>query len=465
MNNCTIIIFGATGDLAQKKLFPALYRLIAEKRITNVALIGAAFTNQQSSSIIDAVKPYIQYSFDQQVWDFFVERFSYQRLDFNNHDDFVLLHQKVKEVEKQYRLSGNRLLYCASAAQFFVPITHYSVLTGLITKKNNNDTLWHRIVYEKPFGKDLFSAHDINNAIADWLYENQIYRIDHYLTKEVVSSITLNRFTNCIFEPLWNNRYIDQVHITLSENFGIENRGTYYDRYGALADVVQNHMLQLLALVSMDAPRFLSGDYVREQRAKVLQSIEVIDGLLGQYDGYTQEKYVLKNSKTETFAYLFLRINTPRWSGVPFFLKTGKCLDKKETSIDIKFKRADSILSQQYISEPNWLKIQIAPNESMNITLNTKKPGYSMKLAPVTMSFGQDNNNQKCMPTAYEMLLQDVLSGEQASVVRFDEIESAWNIIGMIKEKRFPLYTYSKGSSGPDALKQFINKYGVHIRV
>lgn len=464
MNNCTLIIFGATGDLTKRKIIPALYRLVAEKKLSDIAIIGAAFSKSSPAQIMEEARPFIEHSFDQTVWNFILARFEYQLIDFNNPSDFNILQERLLVVEKKHNLSGNRLFYCATAARFFISITQSIGSLGLAVKKDKKDPLWHRIVYEKPFGHDLFSAHDINTCIMRWFNEHQVYRIDHYLTKEVVSNIALIRFTNCFFEPLWNNRYIDQVHINLSEDFGVENRGAYYDVYGALADVVQNHMLQLLALVGMEPPQLLSGDFVREQRARVLQDVEVVDGLLGQYEGYKDDHNVVKDSLTETFAYLFLRVNNPRWAGVPFFLKTGKCLDKRKIVIHIKFKQVDCLFTKKCPSESNWLTIQVYPDATFYVTLNAKKPGYSTELTPVAMEFCHSCVFGQHIPSAYEILFEDVLRGEQESVVRFDELESAWNIIGMIKEKKFPLYLYKKGSEGPDELQLFMNKHGVKKR-
>lgn len=464
MNDVVFIIFGATGDLVKRKLIPALYRLVQKGKIERFAFIGAAISDSSAKQIMDGARPFVDTHFDQDTWDYIRDRFEYHILDFNNQADFVSLKEQVVAIEKKYNLSGNRLFYCATAARFFIPITRAIGTIRLGVKKEKKDSAWHRIVYEKPFGDDLFSAHDINSCVMEWFNEHQIYRVDHYLSKELVSNIALIRFTNCVFEPLWNNRYIDQVHINLSENFGIENRGAYYDAYGALADVVQNHMLQLLALVGMEAPQLLSGDYVREQRARVLADVQVVDGILGQYEGYLHEHNVAPDSVTETFAYLFLRINNPRWAGVPFFLKTGKCLDKRKIVIHIKFKQVDCLFTKQCPSESNWLTIEVYPNATFYVTLNAKKPGSTSELIPVAMEFCHSCIFGDHVPAAYEVLLENVLQGEQEGAVRFDELESAWNIIGMIKQKQLPLYTYKKGSEGPTQLESFMHKHGVKKR-
>ena len=321
----------------------------------------------------------------------------------------------VELVEKKHALSGNRLAYLAAAAHFFCPITQHLGESGIVQRLHGDGNQWHRIIYEKPFGKNLESAHEINACIAQWFKESQIYRVDHYLTKEVVSNIALLRFTNCVFEPLWNNRYIDQVQIILSETRGIENRGGYYDQYGALRDVVQNHMLELLALIAMEAPEKLTGDHIRNARTQVMEKISVVDGMLGQYESYTQEQQVAIDSKTETFVALHLRVNNPRWTGVPFYLKTGKSLDKYEVVIHLKFKQVDCLLTKNCPSESNWLTIKIAPDAIFLLNLNAKKPGRTDELMTVAMEFCHSCMFGEVTPDAYEVLIEEVFVGEQAT--------------------------------------------------
>jgi glucose-6-phosphate 1-dehydrogenase len=461
MNNCTLILFGATGDLAKRKLIPALYRLLVEKKIDRLVLIGVALSNSSVAAILEGARPFIDGAVDENIWRTLHECMVFLSFDTTHPEGYQQLKDTVQELEKKYHMSGNRLVYLAVPATFFGSITDALSHSHILERQNKGAMPWHRIVYEKPFGSDSATAQAINETIAQCMSEEQVYRIDHYLTKEVVSNIALIRFTNCVFEPLWNNRYIDQVHITLSETEGIENRGAYYDAFGALSDVVQNHMLQLLALTAMETPKLLSGDYVRDQRAKVLQKVEVVDGILGQYDGYRNEKRVNPNSTTETFAYLSMRVNNPRWAGVPFFLKTGKCLNVQETVINIKFKQVDCLLAKQCPSESNWLTIKVQPDATFYLTLNAKKPGYTTELIPVAMEFCHSCIFGTHIPTAYEILFEDVMRGEQASAVRSDEIEYAWRIIEHIKQKKLPLYSYSKGSAGPQELDTFMYNHGV----
>jgi glucose-6-phosphate 1-dehydrogenase len=465
MNDVTILLLGATGDLARRKLLPALYSLWREKKIEKCLIIGAAREKDATvASIAEATRPYIQRGFDDTAWREFVGTLVYQSVDFSVAEDFTELAHTIDTLEAERGLLGNRLVYVASASTFYCGITEKLSASGLVARKNEDAQTWHRIIYEKPFGWDLPSAHAINACIAQHFNEEQIYRIDHYLTKELASNIALIRFSNCVLEPLWNNRYIDQVQIVLSEKLGIQNRGLYYDEYGALRDVVQNHLYELLALVCMEAPEKLEGDYICEQRAQVLKKVRFIDGILGQYVGYLNEQYVKQDSKTETFAALELMVDNPRWTGVPFFLKTGKNLGKHETMIHIKFKQVDCLLTKQCPSDANYLTIQLSPEERFTLTLNVRRPGLEQELVPMHMEYCHSCNFALITPTPHEALIDEVIKGEQSVSVRFDEIESAWKSIDSIYAQHLPLYTYEPGSTGPKELEDFSNKHGMRWR-
>jgi len=463
MNDGALIILGVTGDLAKRKLIPALYQLFKKNRIHNSAIIGASAEDISPAIIFERARAHIP-DIDEQVWGQLFNRFYYQKLDFNQLDDYAALKKLVELVEKKYTLNGNRLVYLACAAHFFCTITNHLGASRIAHKFASTQRVWHRIIYEKPFGRDIQSAHEINECIAHWFDESQIYRVDHYLTKELVSNISLLRFTNCVFEPLWNNRYIDHVQIILSESVGIENRGAYYDNYGALRDVVQNHMLELLAMTTMEAPLKLTGDYIRNERAKVLESVRIVDGILGQYDTYAQAPQVHAHSTTETFAALSLAIENNRWTGVPFYLKTGKYLDKYEVAIHIKFKQVDYLLTKGTPPDSNWLTIRVAPDASFILSLNAKTPGRSDQLITIPMEFCHSCMFKESTPDAYEVLLEEVLAGEQATSVRFDEIESAWKVIDAVYAKKLPLYRYKHATPGPDELTQFCVNHGMRWR-
>jgi glucose-6-phosphate 1-dehydrogenase len=463
MNNCSIIILGATGDLARRKLIPALYDALVKKKMGTFVLIGAAWDAIDAKAMLSNARPFIP-DIDPATWHELERRTFYQKVNFTDCADFITLNAMVKRLENRHQLSGNRLIHLAASAHFFAAITQNIAESGLAQRTAFSSPFWHRIVYEKPFGFDINSAREINRYIQASFDENQIYRIDHFLTKELVSNIALIRFTNCVLEPLWNNRFIDAVYIILDESEGIGTRGLYYDKHGALSDVVQNHMLELLALIAMEAPTKLTGDYIRHQRAQVLEKVQFVDGINGQYVGYHQEEHVDPVSRTETFAALLLRVHNPRWAGVPFILKTGKKLHAKETVIYIKFKQVDCLLAKNCPSAPNFLTIRIAPRATFELQLNAKKVGYADEVAPVTMEFCHSCEFGPLIPDPYQVLYEEVIKGEHSISVRFDEIEYAWRVIDQIKQSSVPLYRYEGGTAGPQELFTFLQKHGIRWR-
>lgn len=464
MDNYTFIILGATGDLAHRKLIPALFKLFILKKIEHFVVIGTALEQTTIEIILQKTLVFVnnQEYFDQKLWQEFSKYCIYKQADICSLPDIKALSKFVEEHEHIHKLSGNRLIYCSVPSEFFCPFTINAVQAKLIQREHINT--WHRIIYEKPFGHDACSAHTINQCICQILDENQIYRIDHYLTQEVVSSIALIRFTNTIFEPLWNNNYIEHVQINLDEKIGVDSRGSYYDHYGALKDVVQNHMLEIMALIGMEAPEQLTGEHIRYARTEILKHIQIVDALLGQYEGYKQEKNINPASVTETFAAVCLTIDNQRWCGVPFFLKTGKCLLKKETSVHIKFKPADCMLAKKCSRESNYLTIQIAPNPSFTLTLNVKSPGFSKEVMPVAMNYCHSCLYKQQLIESYELMLQEVINGQHSVSIGIEEIEHAWAIIDTIKTMNLPIFSYKKESTGPQELKIFSQKYGISWR-
>lgn len=465
-NSITVIIFGFTGDLAKRKLIPALYALFCEEKIPHFTLIGVGLEEKSTQDILNNALPFVD-TFSEHTWNLFCARTFYTQHNILKSQDAQSFASFVKSKEDT-TISINRLVYMAVGAQLFEPLTVQLVLSGILEKRNTKNDFWHRIVYEKPFGTDRISAHAINLALSGLLYEEQIFRIDHYLTKELVSNISLIRFTNCIFEPLWNNKYIEQVHIILNETIDIENRGYYYDQFGALKDVVQNHMLQMLALIAMEAPESLLGDAIRNKRAALLEQVYFVDGIRGQYAGYLNENGVTQNSQTETYALLELAIKNNRWEGVPFFFSTGKALASKEVAIHVFFKPVDCLLEEKCsiigpTMEPNVLTFKIAPEEFFSLQLNVKKPGTADMVMPVLMNLSHDCFFALRQSHAYEVLIEEVIKGEQASSVRFDEIESAWRIIDQIEQKNIPLSVYQKGSNGPDTRIPFMKNHKMRL--
>jgi glucose-6-phosphate 1-dehydrogenase len=466
MNECTFIILGATGDLTKRKLIPAIYKLIQDKKLDNFLIIGAALDEINADEFIDRARAFIP-AVNEETWQLLRKASYYQKLDFNEPKAFEKLHKFTAALEKEHKLCGNRLVYLAIPSSFFCLVTNEIGRSGLIKRAHEDGTIngiWNRIVYEKPFGFDLASAEETNECIVDYFRENQIFRIDHYLTKELVGSIVLLRFTNMIFEPLWNQRYIDEVQIIISETLGMEGRGRYYDHYGVLKDVVQNHMMQLLALVAMELPAQLNANDIRDQKAAVLQKVKCVDGVLGQYQGYTSERDVARDSTTPTFAALKMEVNTPRWKGVPFYFKTGKELDRKDTSIQIKFREVPCSLREQCIYTSNFLTIQISPESNFSLQLNIKQPGTTFEVTPINLSFSHNYVFRAATPAAYEVLFEQIMMGEQSVSVRFDEIEYAWKVIQEVESLHLPQYSYPQGSMGPKELVAFNNKYGVRWR-
>ncbi|MFQ5836163.1 MAG: glucose-6-phosphate dehydrogenase, partial [bacterium] len=380
----------------------------------------------------------------------------YFQTNFYDEKRFRDLGNFVKSAEQKHRLSGNRLFYLATMPQHFRAIAHSLGKYKLVEPKKG----WTRVIFEKPFGEDLTSAKKLNSCIEKVFDENQIYRVDHYLGKELVQNVTAIRFTNTILEPLWNKDYVDHVQIVLSEDFGIEGRGAYYDRYGVLKDVVQNHMMQLLCLVAMEAPFKLGGEYIRDEKVRVLKSIRDIDPenvVLGQYDGYTEEKGIAKNSNTETFAALKLFVDNERWKDVPFYLITGKKMKDKITSIYIQFKQAPCLLLNGVCDFlPNYLVIQIQPDEGIYLQLNAKAPG-KFEITSVKMDFCHKCTFGPNTPEAYENLLLAVMNGDQSVFIRSDEIEATWRVIDEIVEKKPVVYSYRPGGY-PEQAKKLIEK-------
>ncbi len=460
LNECTIIIFGATGDLSKRKLTPALYNLIKQQHLQKVAIIGVSFDSTNIPDLLEASRPFIA-DINNATWQELTQAYHYHQMDFHDSASYELLKDLIKSVEMANNLRGNRIFYFATMPNHFSIITENLVQYGIVKQSKHvpllNEQPWTRLVYEKPFGSDLASSDAMNAMLHNTFNEHQIFRIDHFLGKELTGNIALARFTNRIFEPLWNNEHIESVHITASETLGIGNRGRYYDSYGALKDMIQSHLLQLLALTAMEKPPTLTANHIRNAKAAVLAQVALEDAVLGQYEGYTDEEYVANNSTTDTFAALKLFINNTRWQGVPFYLSSGKFLQKKESTIVIVFKMAECLLTH-CPSQPNTLTIKIYPDDGIYLGLNAKIPGQSYEVAPVSMDFCHSCLFGPNTPEAYEVLLTDVIKGDQAAFIRADEVTLSWNIIEQIKKLNLPVHSYARQSNGPAALKNFYKK-------
>ncbi len=458
MNDAIIVIFGASGDLAQTKLIPALYYLCKKKLLGNFAWVGAAYDNVTLEDIVDKAEKNVSDG-DQAVWNELRKRGTYTVLQFSNAADYKALDNIVLAKQHEYGISNHRLFYLATAAEFFCVITQNLVQQGLAQRQSQlpHDTgAWHRVVYEKPFGTDQASAQAINRCIADYLDEQQVWRIDHYLSKELVANIATLRFANTFFEPLWSHDYIDSITIDLLETASIKNRGPYYDKYGALKDVVQNHLLQLLALTAIEAPYRLFGDTLKDAKVAVLKNVRVLDGIFGQYNGYRQEKGVRSDSKANTYVALKLAIDTPRWTGVPFLIRTGKSLKRHLVEISVIFKPVICHLEELKDCQPNMLRINIFPEEGFAMQINAQEP-RKHKIVPVNLEFCYPCKFGYGTSQAYEKLLQEIMQNDQVINVRFDEIEAAWSIIDAVQQLNLPLYSYDQGSDGPEEAKRFFN--------
>ena len=453
-NNFTFIIMGVTGDLARLKLIPAIYKLLKLNTVAHISLIGVARSMVTIQAVLDEAKIQIK-DLDEAVWGRLCALATYQQLDFNNEADFVALRDKIKAVEARDGLSGNRLFYLATLPEHFAAATKNLAKVGLV---NSKDDKWERVLYEKPFGDSLHSAREINRVIDKVFLEENVYRVDHYLGKELVGNIALVRFTNRILEPLWNNKNIDSVQIICDENFGIKNRGSYFDKYGAVKDMLQNHILQMLSLLAMESPKFITGEYLRDEKVKVLKKTAVTDILLGQYEGYKGEKGVAPKSRTETFFAARLEINNKRWRGVPFFVRAGKNLAKKETVIHIRFKPVDCLLAKSCPADSNYLTLRIDPNEGFAFELNSKALRRGFEVETVKMDYSHHSRHGVNTPEAYEVLLEQAVAGEQALFVRNDEVELAWQIVDRIKKDNLTVYQYPVGSSGPNELNDWNKK-------
>jgi glucose-6-phosphate 1-dehydrogenase len=470
----TLVIFGASGDLAKRKLLPAIYNLAHEGALPErFNLIGCArseWTDDEfREQARDSIKKFSRRPPDETVLESFLSRARYVSGSFDEANLFAKIAEIAEEEDEEAGLPFNRVFYLSVAPQFFETIAHQLGQTGM----NRRDGSEIRIVVEKPFGHDLASALHLNAALLSVFDERQIYRIDHYLGKETVQNTLVLRFANGIFEPVWNRSYVDHVQITASEEVALEGRAGYYDSAGALRDLIQNHLLQLLMLTAMEPPVSFSADDIRDEKVKVLHAIKppAVDevdhmavraqyaaGNAGGKDvpGYLEEEGVKENSVTETFAAVRLKIDNWRWAGVPFYIRTGKALARKGTEIVITLKPVPHLAFQQEGSlgvHPNQLILAVQPNEGVSMSLMAKIPGSRMRVRPVNMEFLYGTSFLSQSPEAYERLILDTMRGDATLFARNDEVEAAWRIVDPVLEawskEGGPIPQYKAGSSGP----------------
>ena len=471
-----IVIFGASGDLTQRKAMPALYNLYHQGLLPrNFAVVGFARSPMTSEQFCEqmrqAVTEHSRLTIRDQRWADFQRHLSYFTGDYSFRDSFQKLADHLDEIDAEFGTQGRRLFYCATPASTFPKIVAGIGEAGLASGS--------RIVVEKPFGYDLGSAMDLNSCLHDVFEEHQIFRIDHYLGKETVQNILVFRFSNGMFEPIWNRGYVSSVQIDVAESVGIGNRGEFYEEAGAIRDIVQNHMMQLLSILTLEPPPSFDSEAIRNEKVKLLRSVRPVDPTMlatGQYTagvvegravpGYQEEEGVHKGSKTETFAAMKLEIENWRWAGVPFYLRTGKRMPKRATWITMMFHGAPHLLFESsglQRPEQNHLTIRVQPNEGITITFGAKLPGPDMRVAPVDMDFDYHESFMTAPAEAYERLIHDAMLGDATLFTRADEIERSWEIIDGIVGKTEP-EPYMAGTWGPSAADDLIRPGCWHLQ-
>ena len=472
---CTVVLFGASGDLAKRKVIPAMYDLATHNALgPRYAIVGFARTAMseeafraglgEAAKTISEVGP-----IEPKQWDAFASNLYYCPGDYANPESYTRLCQRLTELEAAKNLGGNRLFYLSTPPEVYPDIVQQ--LGRACIARPTSPNSWTRIIIEKPFGRDLASAKALNQIVLNVFDEKQVYRIDHYLGKDTVQNLLVLRFSNGIFEPLWNRNYVDHVQITASETLGVERRGGFYETAGALRDMIQSHVLQLTSLVAVEPPAAFDATAVRNEKLKVLQSIRPFNlemvaqsVVRGQYapgkiadkpvPGYREEPGVNPNSKTETFVAAKLLIDNWRWAGVPFYIRTGKRLGKRSTEIMIQFHSAPHIVFRERDVQPNRLVLNIQPDEGISISFGAKRPGTEMSIGNVTMDFSYRESFGDTSRSAYATLLNDCLRGDATLFDRGDSVEAAWSLVDPILDvwgaaRTATVSQYPAGSWGP----------------
>ena len=468
---CAIVIFGVTGDLAKRKLLPALFHLFADGALPdNFAVMGVSRSDLSPDELREQLRRSVmglggRRFPDAAAWGKFSQAIEFAHGAVEDSSSYTRLKEQLAKIDETRGTRQNRIFYLATPPEAFPLIIDNLQRSGLIYRaRAPRDQPFSRVIVEKPFGRDLASAQALNELIAESLDESQIFRIDHYLGKETVQNILVLRYANSIFEPTWNRKYIEYVEITAAETLGVEQRGSFYDKTGVIRDIVQNHLLQVLALSAMEAPVSFAADDVRSEKVQLLRSLRPIVGAaasrdvaLSQYQGYQQEKGVAPGSRTPTYAALKVFIDNWRWQGVPFYLRAGKKLASHLTEIAVHFQPVPTYLfhgtEQCQTAAPNVLRIRIQPDEGISLRFVAKVPGDHLSLANVRMNMSYANAFGKPLSEAYERLLLDCMRGDATLFARRDEVEEAWKFVTPILEAwengRQPPETYAPGSQGP----------------
>lgn len=474
IQSCVIVIFGATGDLTKRKLIPAIYALAYENLLPEqfkILALGrreyttAAFQKQME----EAVGKYSRQPLQENIWGKIKQQITYMQFDFTEEESGYAHLRGVLASSSAEGLT-NHLFFLAVAPDLFAPISVALHHNHLLDEKDG----WRRIMIEKPFGENLAKATSLNEILTKVLPEDRIYRIDHYLGKEMFQNILTLRFSNSLFEPLWNRHYIDHIQISITETMGVGARGGYYDRSGALKDMVQNHLLQLVSLIAMEPPVKMDANCIRDEKLRVLRALRPVrkdtalnEVVLGQYTantisgealpGYTEEERIAPDSQTPTFAAIKLWVDNYRWSGVPFYIRTGKRLNKKYGEIAIQFKKLPGfkLYPDFQSASPNILVFRIQPSEGFYFQLNAKKPGNNYEMIQANMDYCQATPYESNSPEAYERLILEAIRGNNALFTRWDELQASWQYIEGLEEVihnvHVPLHPYPAGSCGPDA--------------
>ena len=495
----TVVIFGASGDLTARKLLPALFDLWNDGYLSDQApIVGVARREKTDESFRQEIYEAMNGQFrggpiPAERWQQFSQRLFYRQLDIAMPDGYAAFNQELAAIEDRQGTGRNRIIYMATSPDLFLPAIEHLGFANMIPDRDATE--WLRVVFEKPFGHDLASAQELSGNLRRLLREQQIYRIDHYLGKETVQNILLFRFGNSIFEPLLNRNHVDYVEITVAESQGLERgRGGYYDNSGALRDVLQNHVLQLLCLIAMEPPAFFNSDGLHEEKLKVIKSLSAGNPgdlsnwvVSGQYAagtvegkpaiGYLNEERIPADSRTETYVAMKVKVDNWRWAGVPFYLRTGKRLPSRVSEIAIQFKlpplnlfntvECDGNICALVGARPNKLVFRIQPSESIKLSFSTKRPGMQYQIHPATMDFDYKSFTEP-LPEAYERLLLDVLRGDSTLFMRSDELEAAWQFVTPIldhwKENKTVPEPYASGSWGPQAADELLTNEGRHWR-
>jgi len=482
---CAVVVFGATGDLTARKLVPALYNLARERQLPQgFSVVGFARRDwddaQFRTAMKEAVASHSREPLNDELWDSFARTLHYVAGTFDDLRPYLTLSDRLARQDHAHGAAGNRLFYLATPPTAYVTIATRLGEAGLVRSGKTGG--WSRLVVEKPYGRDLESARDLDRRIGLVFRERQIYRIDHYLGKETVQNILVFRFANGIFEPLWNRRYVDNVQVSVAETVGVEGRGGYYEEAGALRDMVQNHLLQVLSLVAMEPVASFRGDSVRDEKAKVFFAIRPLEDLAvetvrGQYTagavlgqhvpGYREEPGVAVDSNIETYVAMKLHVDNWRWAGVPFYLRTGKRLPKRATEVAITFRQAPLQLFREMTGNeftPNLLVLRIQPDEGISLRFGAKVPGTRGGVRPVNMDFRYGTSFGVEPPEAYERLLIDAMLGDPTLFTRWDSVEAAWALLTPVLEGwahgESPLEQYEAGTWGPPAAADLIERDG-----